>query len=900
MEDKRFIEETFPVKEVSEESSKEKNIRHGHISTLHIWWARRPLASSRATNYTALIHAPQSTDEWEKKRQFIAKLSQWDNSLNIPMLEKARKELLETNGNGPPRVLDPFAGGGAIPLEAQRLGCETYANDYNPVAALILKCTLEFPQKYKNSSNRTEYGLEYQKERGHLLLDIDKWSRWVLDRARQELERFYPNDKNGSVPVGYIWARTIPCQNPACGAEIPLMRQYWLVYSQNRKVSVYPFKSDRKVEFRIVGPGYDKFPKGFDPEKGSVSRAVATCLVCGSVVDDETTRKLFGTKQSRERMITVVTHEYGTKGKTYRIARENDIKAFKSAQEYLSQKRKTLLEKWGIDPVPDESTPEGKGRGAERAFSVRNYNMNTWGDLFNARQKLSLVVYVENVRAAYEEMLREGYELAYANAVISYLALTIDRLASYNSSLCRWESAGGFIAQTFARPTLPILWDYFELCPWSESTGDWNSAMDWISRVVEHCSSFPASPATVTQSSATSLHYPDNYFDAVFTDPPYYDNVPYSYLSDFFYVWLKRTLGQVFPEIFATPLTPKADEIVAYSNIEGGFDAGKKFFEDKLKKSFIEVNRVLRPNGIAIIVYAHKSTAGWETLVNSLLDSGLVITAAWPINTERTARPRAKESAALASSIYMVARKVKKQPTGFYSEVRQELKEYLNRKLDKIWREGIYGADFFISAIGSAIEVFGKYERVIDDEGSAIRADKLLEDVRRIVTDYAVKQVLHNGFASEITPMTRLYVLWRWAYGEAIVEYDDARKLGQGVGIDITQEWNKGFVHKDKEFIKVLGPEDRDLDELKSSTELIDVLQRVLLLWKRGRSDEVTEVLRESAFGKSDVFYRVAQAISESLPNESKEKKMLEGFLAGKERVRGEAAKEVGQTRLFE
>jgi len=550
-----------------------------------------------------------------------------------------------------------------------------------------------------------------------------------------------------------------------------------------------------------------------------------------------------------------------------------------------------------MDPVPDEPTPEGKGRGAERAFSVRNYGMNTWGDLFNARQKLALITFVDKVREAHKKMMDDGMDEEYAKAVASYLALGINRLATYLVVLTRWRSDILSFERAFDRQALPMIWDYGEVSPFSDARGQWD--LESMLEAISHLSTIHI-PATISQSTATSLPYPNNNFDAIITDPPYYDNVPYSYLSDFFYVWLKRSIGHLYPDLFATPLTPKNEEIVAYSNKEGGFEEGKKYFEDMLKKSFKEIYRVLKPNGVSVIVYAHKSVAGWETLVNSLLDSGLVVSGAWPIHTEMKARLRASESAALASSIYMVARKAQKLPIGFYNEVKQELKKHLNNKLDQIWNEGISGADFFISAIGSAIEVFGKYERVIDDEGNVARANRFLEDIRKIVTDYAVKQVLHNGFAVEIKPMTRFYVLWRWAYGDKVVEFDEARKLGQSVGLDVAQEWNKGFISKEKEFIEVLGPEDRKPDDLENSKELIDVLHKVLLLWKKGKSEEIATILRDTGYGKSDVFYRVAQAISESLPNGNGEKKLLEGFLAGKERIVKETMREAGQRRLFE
>lgn len=403
----------------------------------------------------------------------------------------------------------------------------------------------------------------------------------------------------------------------------------------------------------------------------------------------------------------------------------------------------------------------------------------------------------------------------------------------------------------------------------------------------------------ITQFSATSLPYPDNYFDAVITDPPYYNNVPYADLSDFFYVWLKRSIGDLYPELFSTPLTPKSQEITEMSTWDSLRYSykDKKFFEDMLKKAFQEIHRVLKPYGIAVIVYAHKSTEGWETLINSLLDSGLVITGAWPINTEMQARLRAKESATLSSSIYIVARKMEREPIGMYNEVKHQLKEHLNRRLERLWQKGIGGADFFISAIGSAIEVFGKYEKVMDYEGKLIRADRLLEDVRKIVTDFVIRQILHNGFSGEISELTMFYVLYRWNYGEAKVPFDEARKLATSCGIDLATHWNKNsFIKKEKEFIKVLGPQDRKMEELEGSTELVDVLHLVLLLWEKGRRDEMIRVLRETGFGDREVFYRVAQAISETLPQESKEKKLLDGFLVGRERLKEEIRK---QGRLF-
>lgn len=528
MSDRRFIEESFPVKEVGEASAREKSIRHGHISTLHIWWARRPLAASRATAYAALTPAPKDAEEWQKKRDFIIQLSRWENSNNQSLLERARREILEANGGVPPKVLDPFSGGGSYPLEALRLGCESYANDYNPVAVLIEKATLEYPQKFgrpfegmpdwarpqREDATQSRKGAKAQRGKkkveeqpalfdpttgseptdfNPLLNAVHYWGKWVLEETYKELASFYPLDPDGSVPVGYIWARTIPCQNPSCGKEIPLIRGYWLAKSDKKKVALYPVVKNGNVEFQIVGDGHKQWPKNFDAEKGTVARAVATCPICGSTIDDDTTRNLFQNGMSGQRLIAAVFYRPNTKGKIYRPATQQDVQVFESAEKVLEQKRNLYMNEWGMDPIPDELIEAN----SVKPRTMWLYGMRKWGDLFNARQKLSLITFISKVREVGKII---KLDTDFNKAVVSYLAINIDRLVDCGSTLCLWNYTGGRgVKGTFARQAFPMVWDYSESNPFNPEAAGWEVACEKTETWILHAANAVLSTPTISQ-----------------------------------------------------------------------------------------------------------------------------------------------------------------------------------------------------------------------------------------------------------------------------------------------------------------------------------------------------------------------------------------------------------------
>ncbi len=873
---KALIEKTFPLRDVSEESAREKNIKSGHISTLHIWWARKPLASSRATIYASLVGAGDELEEI-KRREFIKKLCKWENTNDLNTISRARKDILHEHGH-PPRVLDPFGGGGSIPLEALRLGCETHSMDYNPVAVLIQKCTLEYPQKYAGS------GTGWSEGENRLVRDVKRWGEWVFREAAGELRRFYPADDDGSVPVAYIWARTLPCQNPSCTAEIPLMRRFWLSRTNKNKIALKTVIEGDRIDFEMVED------PDFDPGKGTISRAIVTCPVCGSTIKADDTRRLFQEGKSGERLIAVVTSHPDRRGKEYRLPTEDDMKIFLEAEKHLEKKREKLMDEWLIDPIPDEPIPPEN----RRSVNVPGYGMLKWGDLFNPRQKLSLITFIEMIRNAYEEMIREGYDEEYAKIITTYLAMILGKLADWNSALCYWRPDQERNAHVFRRHAVPMVFDYGERNPLMGKL----MRPETISKVLDNLSMIPevkGHTPNVVKASATSIPYPDNYFDGIFTDPPYYDNVPYSYLSDYFHVWLKRALGDLYPELFLTSLTTKADEMVAYTHEKSKAEANQQF-EDMIRKSFQEIHRILKPGGIANIVYAHKTAAGWETVINALLESGLTVTASWPINTEMRARLMAQKSAALRSSIYIVARKPDEEKgTGFYEEVKAELKEKLHEKLESLWMEGVSGPDFFISAIGGGLEVIGGYDSILTYSGEKVTASRLLEDIRSLAADFAIKQILENGFADELSPLTRFYLFYRWNFGNNKVDFDDARLLASSLGIDLQNE-KDGFIRISGSKVTVLGPDERKPDKIKPK-DLIDVLHLACIHWSRGETGRMESVLTESGYGSMDSFYRVAQALIESLPDCS-EKKWLEGLTLNREELMRKTAETERQQKL--
>ena len=908
-----FIEQDFPIKEVSMESTREKNIRHGHISTLHIWWARRPLAASRATIYSALTSKATTDQERIEKLAFIAELSKWENSINTRLIERAQKDILHANDGVPPKILDPFAGGGAIPLEALRLGCDVYSSDLNPVAVLIEKATLEYPQRYGHPIPKNLYfskrkwiqdnsnQLDLMEETVNPLLeDVKYWSKKVMEESWQELKDLYPSDPNGSIPIGYFWAWTIKCKNPACGCEIPLVKQTWLVKKKNKKIAYKFILENKQINFKLKRDE----EIDFNPSNGTISRGKVNCPCCDTGMSPPETRREFQEGNNDQRLIALVLKPAKGQGKEYRLANSEDIVTFEKAKMKLQEKRRELLNDLNYDPVPNEEMP----RNMTGCIAPPNYGLYRWGDLFNPRQQLALITFMEKIREIKSKLIEVGLNSDDLKVIVAYLGIIFDRLIDKNSNLVVYDVGWDKVSHVFGRQALPFISDYIEINPFTNI--GWPNMTNWVVKVIDHCSKLNGNAANVFLSSANDIPFQDNFFDAVFTDPPYYNSVPYADMSDFFYVWLKRLLGDIFPELFSTPLSPKSAEICEMKSwdSERYSNKTKDFYESSIRDAFKEINRVLKPEGIIYIVFAHKSTDAWESIINAILRANLYITASWPIHTEMPNRLRASESAALASSIYMACRKRNDNITIFYNEIKPLIKDRIHSKLDQFWEEGIGGSDFFISAIGPAVEVFGKYANVEKLSGEKVTVMELLEFVRQVVSEYALSRILKSPQLGGIDIETRFYLIWRWTFGSGKIHFDDARKLAQAIGFHIEENWESGgIIRKDKEWISVKGPIDRRKDEIfqkriakrypevlqralfeadlvqDKTLSMIDVLHQCLIFWDMGFKQNIAKLLEASGNKNNNDFWRTAQSISDVLPEGDKEKQLLQGFLYGKE-----------------
>ncbi len=744
---KKLIEVALPLEAINAESAREKSIRHGHPSTLHLWWARRPLATARAVIWSSLVDDPSSHPEQfpteeaqqqERERLFdiLTRLVKWENSNDEGVLAEAKAEIMKSTNNNPPALLDPFAGGGAIPLEAQRLGLEAHAHDLNPVAVMINKAMIEIPPKFAGRSpvnpEAQRQGAANQGWKGAagLAEDVRYYGEWMKQEAYKRIGHLYPKakleDGSEATVIAWIWARTVKCPNPACGCEMPLVKSFMLSKKKGKEAYIQPTCAGSAFTYKVVNgkPSADE---------GTVSRAGAKCLACGTSVAFDYIRQE-AREHRMQSVLTAVVAE-GKYGRLYLTANSEHRNA-----AHVSR--------------PDDA-PSGILSGKARV-NVSLYGFNETSDLFTPRQLTALTTFSSLVSEAQQKAeadavavgvfndhiaLSEGGSgaRAYGEAVGVYLAFVVDKMADYHSSICSWHSSKELIRNTFGRQAIPMVWDFAEANPFSDSAGCCDNMLEWVTKATL------LFPATIQGSAKQHDAQSDNGLRniAVSTDPPYYDNIGYADLSDYFYVWMRQALKGTYPKLFRTMLVPKAEELVATPyRFDGSVEKARDFFEDGMFNTCCRLHDYSRDDIPVTIYYAFKqsetdtedttSSTGWETMLSAIIRAGFSITGTWPMRTEMANRSIASGTNALASSIVLVCRK-RDETTG--SATRREFINALHREmrpaLEKLQSANIAPVDLAQSAIGPGIGVFSRYKSVLEADGKPMSVRAALQIINQ-------------------------------------------------------------------------------------------------------------------------------------------------------------------------
>lgn len=1000
---KKLIEVAMPIKEISAESVRDKSIRHGHISTLHLWWARRPLPVCRAVVFASLVpdpldeHCPQvfrdaveillgrndlnagdpyrpydnipytSVDDKMEDNlrnrllMFIGKFSdkfvdnerlgkttaakdqlahdsliKWDNKNNEAIIGKARqlifvgyqstskaskrsaKELLanfellfgnikkaekvlysltdrhleteqsrqkqvalataiETFLDEMPSVFDPFAGGGAIPLEAARLGCRSYGNDINPVAHIIQKGSLEFPQRfgkpitYSKDTFITRYGESLWNEQpqssktllngnpvsirieNRLSFDVEYYAKKLLAAAEREIGHYYPADKKGNKPVAYYWARVGTCSNPSCQAGIPLLKQFYLANTNAKQVYLKPVVSGKDVSFEIK--------EGKCNDEGFVhSRKNLRCPVCGNNTSNADLKKQFLSTSTaiQERLLAVI--DDSQEGKVYRLPTNEE----KQISKTIAQDKNWITEKLAI--------------GNTKQFDLCPWGFETFGDMFSPRQLLGLQTLVRQLQILKLEL---DIDSDYGKAIVTYLGILLDRVAIANTSFGRWHNGRETLEHPFSKQAIAMTFDYPESNTFCNSTGSALNQLSWLTRYIESESSSAFSVELKNASSGDKSQFADKYLTAVVTDPPYYDAIAYADLSDFFYVWLKRTLSDIYPLNFATPQTPKADECTALKHHHNNSkEEAKQHFEGMLTQIFDAIEH--QTSDMVSIMFAHQSTEAWTTLCNSVLGARMNITGSWPMDTEMANRSLGLAGAALASSVTVACKPSIQEGYGEYREVKKAIETTVAKEVEELYKLGFRGADLLTACFGQAVSEFGKYKMVEKADGSEVTVAELLELARESAFNALLK-----GFAGD--DFTKFYIAWLQLYGFAESEFDDAAKFTRvGLSINVADLFTKHiFIKKGNK--QTLGgfasriAESKSLGE-KADSILIDQVHRALSLYSKDRL-VLLRYIAEIAPTMESSFWRVAAALKEVLPPDTDDAKLVNELITNKENL---------------
>ena len=830
---RKLIEVALPLDAINQQSAREKSIRKGHPSTLHLWWARRPLATARAVLFSQLVDDPSEryeefleaargageTDpesaaeravEAERRRLFtlITRMVNWDNIGDEHLMREVREEIRRSTGEEPPAVLDPFAGGGSIPLEAQRLGLEAHASDLNPVAVLINKALIEIPSRFAGRAPvfpGADDGTRSWPGAHGLAEDVRRYGEWMREEAWRRIGYLYPRaqlpDGSEATVIAWIWARTVTCPNPACGIAAPLVRSWWLGKKKGKEAYIVPTVIGDRVDYSI---GHDPKRAPTKQDDGTISgRRGAVCVSCHSAISMDYIKNEGNHGLMGAQVCAVVVE-----GRRNRIYLPPNDAIVESAR--IERPTRVPLQRLPNDP---------------RNFWTVAYGLDTFDKLFTARQLTALTTFSDLVGEVRERVLRdalvsgmsEGERLesggvgaaAYADAVATYLGMAVDRISAVNCSLARWNAdpSKESVTDVFSRQALPMVWDYAEGNPFQWGPANLGWSIEWVSGAL---SRLPAHDnVKVFQADAASRDYHDA---VISTDPPYYDNIGYSDLSDFFYVWLRRSLKDVHPSLFSTMLVPKAEELVANPYRHGGKDGARDFFEEGFRTVFANARRSANPNYPMTVYYAFKQTetstegrtsTGWSTILEGMIRSGWAITATWPMRSERGGRMTSVGTNALASSIVLVLRpRPEDAPMTDRRSLMRELRRTLPEAVETLRSGGIAPVDLAQAAIGPGMSVFSRYARVISPDGTDMSVSEALTQINAVLDEVLGEQ------EGDLDPDTRWCLTWFDTHGFTEGPYGEAETLASARNASIDALKRSGVLTSGGGRVGLIAPAD--------------------------------------------------------------------------------------------
>ena len=971
---KKLIEVAMPIKEISAESVRDKSIRHGHISTLHLWWARRPLPACRAIIFASLVPDPLDKDcppafceavkdllatnllykpypdipytsifdpmmdnlrnrlmmfigkfsdkcqknmlagkntpskeqiqdgcliKWESKNDptvlRLARLLIWiaynaekrpeasylelasefdvsyktitdaENELyaikdrhqerpGVKEKKEALKQAIESFQNRMPSVFDPFAGGGAIPLEAARLGCRSYGNDINPVAHIIEKGSVEFPQKYgkpiiySHEEFMSTYGKEgidlYEEKFGNrptgdvyvpnrLSFDVEYYAKKLLAMTESEVGYLYPANEKGNKPVAYYWARTATCSNPSCRAEVPMLKQFYLANSGKKTVFLCPQITNQEIGFKLENGQYDEKDLAGWNYRGNI-----TCPCCGNTTTVEQIKKDFKKYGINEVLIAGI-YETSNDGKDYQILEKNYF------DSVYSESREIIR--------PSERMEVKNNRN----FNTPSWGIESYGNMFNDRQIIVLNTLINNLLN-----INITCEENYAKCIRTFIAIVIDKVTDYYNSFCTWHISGQKIGHLFGRQAIPMVFDYVETNIFSNSSGCFINMLEWVTRFIESESTNSFNAIIKNSSSGELSQFNQKSLTAVITDPPYYDAIAYADISDFFYVWMKRTLGMDYPLVFSTPQTPKAEECTALKHHHhDDEDKAKKHFESKLTHILDAIEK--QTSDIVSIMFAHQSTEAWSTLCNAILDARMNITGSWPMDTEMANRSIGLSGAALESSVTVSCRPSERNGYESFKRVKKAIENKVTEEVNALYELGFRGADLLTACFGQAVSEFGKYQTVEKADGSEVSVGELLELART-----AAFNALLRGFDGD--DYSRFYIGWLQMNGMGETAFDDAAKFARvGMSVNISDIFAHGLLIRDGNMQHLASYKERVTNDklgIDSNSPLIDQVHRAMFIWQTGDRGKILSHIRKVGSEASNPFWRVLASLKELLP----------------------------------